>query len=56
MYAELCTFDTLHKTISCIGPGLYAPATFSLIHRSAWKENSAKFISKILHSPSPIGR
>src|SRR5215212_6406288 len=25
-----------------------------LIHRSAWNRNSRKFISKILHSPTPI--
>jgi hypothetical protein len=26
-----------------------------LIHRSAWKVNSPKFISRMLHSSGPIG-
>jgi hypothetical protein len=26
----------------------------ALIHRSAWNRNSRKFISRILHSPTPV--
>src|SRR5215216_2833661 len=33
----------------------YKTALGRFIHRSAWKGNSRKFISKILHSPSPKG-
>src|SRR5215203_3213834 len=33
-----------------------APVLFlALIHRSAWNSYSRKFISKILHSPGPMG-
>src|SRR5215204_2472867 len=38
--------------------GLGAPkasCTLTLIHPSAWKVNSGKSISRILHSPGPIG-
>jgi hypothetical protein len=40
-----------------VRPGLVAaPALLNaLIHRSAWKENSPKFISTKLHSPGPNG-
>ena len=41
-----------------VRPGLVAaPALLNaLIHRSAWKEYSAKFVCKIVHSSGPWGR
>jgi hypothetical protein len=38
------------------GRGLTASTLlFALIHRSAWNINSRKFISSMLHNPTPTG-
>src|SRR5215208_5350748 len=45
-------------TVACTGDSLRQPypgTTLKPIHRSAWNRNSRKFISKILHSPAPVG-
>ena len=50
MYAGLCTFDTLHKITSCIGPGLcgtsenYSYAT--LDHRWTTEPNRAYNVAR----------
>ena len=42
------------RELSRAGSGVALAPSFSLIHRSAWNTNSRKFISKILHSLTPI--
>jgi hypothetical protein len=39
----------------CAQSPAYSGLFFAIIHRSAWKRNSRKFVSKILHSPGPMG-
>jgi hypothetical protein len=36
-------------------PGGFRRTDWSLIHPSAWKENSPKFVCRILHNPDPTG-
>src|SRR5215218_4783526 len=36
-------------------PGEVGRIDQKIIHRSAWKRNSRKFVSRILHSSGPIG-